>query len=97
MLITLKNIKVHPDMSEETHCFSATIYVDGKKAGFVKNEGRGGCHFYDWLDGGLGQRVHDWAKGQPTEFEFEKLDQIIDDLLTKDEVLRQLRPHAGPG
>lgn len=42
MQIVLKNVKNHADMSEETNCFSATIYVDGKKVGTVKNDGRGG-------------------------------------------------------
>jgi hypothetical protein len=89
--LTLKNIKEHPDMSEETNCFSATIYVDGKKAGFVKNEGRGGCNFYTWLDPQVGAAVDAWAKTQDTEFDFEKLDQILDKLLGQEEILRQLR------
>jgi hypothetical protein len=44
--IELKNVKVHADMSQETHCFSATVYIDGKKAGVVSNHGHGGCHNY---------------------------------------------------
>lgn len=43
MEITLKNLKVAKFMSHETTCFQATIYVDGKKAGFAENEGQGGC------------------------------------------------------
>lgn len=42
MKITLKNIKYFPSLSEETHCFSATIYVDGVKAGEASNHGHGG-------------------------------------------------------
>ena len=30
-------------MSEETTCYSATLYLDGKRVGYVKNDGRGGC------------------------------------------------------
>ncbi len=40
--IQLKSLKVHNDMSEETTCFSATIYVDGKKVGDARNDGGGG-------------------------------------------------------
>ena len=42
MKLTLKNVKVNKAMSEETHCFSATIYKDGKKVGTVCNRGHGG-------------------------------------------------------
>lgn len=42
----LKNVKIHADMSEETTCFSATAYWNGKKIGYVKNEGRGGSHMW---------------------------------------------------
>lgn len=47
MEITLKNIKVAKFMSEETTCFQAVVYVDGKKAGMAQNDGHGGstyCH-----------------------------------------------------
>lgn len=42
MEITLKNVKHMPSMSEETECFTATVYVDGKKFCTVANEGHGG-------------------------------------------------------
>jgi len=33
-------------MSEETHCFTATVYVDGKRSFGVSNRGNGGCDDY---------------------------------------------------
>jgi len=45
-MITLKNIKVIKRMSHETECFTASVYIDGKKAGSVENTGQGGCHSY---------------------------------------------------
>jgi hypothetical protein len=42
--LSLKNLKFHEDMSEETPCFSADLYEDGKLIAHVKNEGRGGCN-----------------------------------------------------
>ena len=41
--IELKNIKRIAWMSEETHCYQATLYVDGVKWGVVSNQGHGGC------------------------------------------------------
>lgn len=40
--LSLKNLKFHEDMSEETPCFSADLYEDGKLVAHVKNDGRGG-------------------------------------------------------
>lgn len=42
MKIELKNVKHAAFASEETNCFSATVYVDGVKAGTVSNDGHGG-------------------------------------------------------
>lgn len=41
MNIELKNIKHYESMSEETNCFQATIYIDGKRAGEASNRGHG--------------------------------------------------------
>jgi exopolysaccharide biosynthesis protein len=45
--IELKNIKVYTSMSEETHCYEATLYTNGKKLGRVSNSGRGGADSFD--------------------------------------------------
>ena len=46
MKIELKNIKFYERMSEETNAFTADLYVNGKKVGYAKNEGHGGCTDY---------------------------------------------------
>lgn len=46
MKIELKNIKEVKSLSEETPCFTATVYIDGKKAGVVSNHGTGGPNNY---------------------------------------------------
>src|SRR6185437_6844340 len=46
MEIVLKNIKVNERLSEETTCFSATIYIDGVRAGEASNRGYGGMTEY---------------------------------------------------
>ena len=46
MKVELKKIKIHEDMSEETTCFNAEIYIDGINVGTTSNDGRGGCTDY---------------------------------------------------
>lgn len=46
MKIELKNVKHSEFASQETECFSATLYIDGKKVGTVSNDGHGGCNLY---------------------------------------------------
>ena len=43
MKLELKNIKHTEWASEETHCYQAALYVDGKPVAIVSNDGRGGC------------------------------------------------------
>ena len=42
MKLELKNIKCFGAMSEETNCYTATVYVDGKASVAVSNRGHGG-------------------------------------------------------
>ncbi len=44
--VELKKVKFAAFASEETHCFSADVYINGERAGTVSNEGRGGGNFY---------------------------------------------------
>ena len=41
--IELKNISHYARGSEETPCYNATVYVNGKKTIEVGNDGHGGC------------------------------------------------------
>lgn len=50
MKIELKNISFNERMSEETNCFVADLYINGKKIGYVKNDGRGGSTDIHALD-----------------------------------------------
>lgn len=42
MNIELKNIKHFPSLSHETEAFTASIYINGKHAGYAENAGHGG-------------------------------------------------------
>lgn len=48
--LTLRNIKHLASMSEETYCYSATVYLDGKPVCDVSNHGHGGCDMQHWRD-----------------------------------------------
>ena len=48
--ISLKSIKTDHHASEETTCYEAVVYVDGKKAGVISNDGNGGCSVVVFLD-----------------------------------------------
>ena len=41
--IEMKNISYYKRGSEETPCYNATVYINGKKAVEVSNDGCGGC------------------------------------------------------
>ena len=44
--VTLKKISFYERMSEETNCFAANLYINGKLVGEAKNDGQGGCTTY---------------------------------------------------
>lgn len=43
MKIEIRNLQVNNALSDETNCFSATVYIDGKPAFLTGNRGHGGC------------------------------------------------------
>ena len=43
MKVELKNVKFSESLSEETNAFTADVFIDGKKCGYVRNDGCGGC------------------------------------------------------
>jgi hypothetical protein len=47
MKIELKGIKHFAELSQETHCYAASLYIDGKKVGRVSNAGHGGADDFD--------------------------------------------------
>lgn len=96
MHVELKKVKFHEDMSDETNCFSAEVWVDGKKLADVQNDGKGGCNMYYPVDGRGNPKwaeFEEWCKAQPHEFDFEYEDQVVGALFTvwleKDNAKRQ--------
>lgn len=63
MKIELKNVKYSAFNSEETDCFEATIYLDGKRACRVSNSGHGGPHLFESL--AVQKQIDKYAKTLP--------------------------------
>lgn len=50
MKVAIKNVKIFYPGSQETLCFDASLYIDGKRVGEVSNQGTGGpnnCYILD--------------------------------------------------
>lgn len=103
MQITLKNIKHSEFASQETYCYQASIYVDGKSSGTVRNDGFGGADHIVWNSKEIEQRVDAWVSEQPRmplpwdknetiEFSLEVMfGELIDQWLAEKEFKRVLR------
>jgi|MDSZ01.2.fsa_nt_gb hypothetical protein len=65
MKIELRSIKSHSSLSEETNAFSATLYVNDVKSGFVSNDGRGGNNRIELTNNSLLKPMMEWARAQP--------------------------------
>ena len=90
MKLELKNIKHTSWASEETHCYQASLYVDGKPVAIVSNDGHGGAdRYYDhpkfkggksaWCD--KMQEVHEYFKSlpnTPSEWSPEGMEQCLE-------------------
>jgi len=76
-------------MSEETNAFTAYIYINGKKIGYCKNTGQGGCTNYDAIEPENRKTIADaevYCKALPKTkwktMEFDQsLESVIDTLL----------------
>lgn len=88
MKLELKNVKVHEDMSEETTCFSATLWVNGKRAASCRNDGIGGSTHVCFDNHATRDEVVRWCKDNPIvqvfrgkKFECYGVDDRVDELL----------------
>jgi hypothetical protein len=61
--LEVKNISYYARGSEETPCYNATVYINGKKAVEVSNDGHGGCdRQHVWHENGFRlQEINEWC------------------------------------
>jgi hypothetical protein len=68
MKIEFKRFTTNARLSQETTAFAADVWVDGKKVGTARNDGRGGCHLVH-LDPSVRDAVETYGKAHvPAEF-----------------------------
>ena len=65
MNIELRNLKSVAAMSEETTCFTADIYIDGKRAGVARNSGRGEPTLLRFDDHNVARRFEQFCEALP--------------------------------
>ena len=71
MKIALKNVKTCKFASQETKCFEASLYIDGKRVAVVGNSGTGCPNYYHFKDRELEQKFYSYCRGlPPVEVEF---------------------------
>ena len=94
MKIQIKNIKINDAFSEETICFTADVYVNGTKTAYAKNDGHGGCTFYNSYENKreLLRQAEAFAQSLPSTTETfgettitleSNLERMIDDVIYK--------------
>jgi hypothetical protein len=73
MKLELKNVKIARNLSRETLAYTATVYVNGKRAVDVSNDGHGGCDMQHRVEGGehTVEAINDWCKANLPALESE--------------------------
>ena len=91
MKLELKNIKHSAFASHETHCYEASLYVDGKRAALVSNQGTGGCDSV-WILGEGSTRIRNAKLVSAAESSLESLEswccEQVNEFLDKRELKR---------
>jgi len=58
MIITVKSVKEHKELSDDSLAFSCSVYVDGRRAFTADNNGNGGCTMFRAI------KPLDWSREQ---------------------------------
>jgi hypothetical protein len=98
--VEIKNLKVAENLSEGSLAFTASIWINGKKAGGAKNQGRGGMtdvDLYYW-EGDQARRnneLHDELREYVKQFTWEygqhRVDTYIDELVFEEDKRQSLK------
>ena len=98
MKLELRNVKVIKELSEETTCFHAILYVDGKKAAECSNRGTGGMTDVYFENQEIKEKVVNFCKKNPVvnyfgdkKIEYEGVDIRVDELLVEYQMKKDLK------
>lgn len=92
----LKNVKTLAAMSQETECFEASLYVDGKRVGTVGNAGHGGPNQYRWLDPAFGPKAEQVGREYDPQ-PYGGLDVMVGDMLLDADLAKAARKNNKAG
>lgn len=84
MKIEIKNLKHSEFASDETDCFEATVYINGKRAFLARNQGFGGCNDYHPLKATAGEQNNVWNQVTEVNDYLKTLPPVITDLKNDD-------------
>jgi hypothetical protein len=65
--LELKALRLHPTLSRETHCYTATLYLNGKLAAHIDSDGRGGDPDVHYVDPTTRTFIEQHFKDQPKQ------------------------------
>jgi hypothetical protein len=87
---TLRKMRTFKAMSDETLCYTATLYVDGVKTANCENRGNGAPDEFDVFDATKWKEFSEVAKTD-AEFDFDCEDQLIGRMLHIYDVTKQMK------
>ena len=105
MKLELKNVKIHDDMSEETICFSARLYIDGKFSAICKNSGMGDDTRITYMTNEAQTKMFDYCRENPVIHYFEnkrsftyknpeaRIDELLMEYMSQKELIRLQKNH----
>lgn len=98
MKLELRNVKVFKELSDETTCFHAILYVDGKKAADCSNRGNGGMTDVDFYNKETQEKVAEFCKENPVvnyfgdkKYIYGDVDIRVDELLVEIQMKKDLK------
>lgn len=86
----VKNVQVIESMSEETLCFEASLYLDGRKIGHASNHGHGGPDMQDFESDADRKAFMALAREYETDI-FCEGEALVQDAISEWEYQRQAR------
>ena len=94
MKFELKNLKIVRALSEETTCFTATLWADGRRVAKVGNRGTGGCNDWRWLDQDAQQSFMAQARAAYPKETFEQEDSLIGRMMSRIDNIARFKRHT---
>jgi hypothetical protein len=94
--ITLRALKTNQALSRETDCYSADVYLDGKKVAHAGNDGHGGPDHFHVLDAEAWKVVEALA-AEYSQFDFEQVDDLIGALREERKIAQRVKRNLAKG